>query len=100
MGVSPHVGNKLPSSLDLKEAPSQASRTYRGKRAIATITIPSIFGSKCFRSKKHSAGNASGATMILLGRHRDDHLDVPNTWALNTLHPEHDRKEYPRHHKK
>ncbi|MCJ8737518.1 hypothetical protein PDJAM_G00024970 [Pangasius djambal] len=65
-----------------------------------TITISFIFGSECFRSTTHSAGNASCAAVFLLGRHREDHFDVPNTRALNTLHPEHDRKEYARHHKK
>ncbi|KAI5607646.1 hypothetical protein C0J50_6966 [Silurus asotus] len=40
------------------------------------------------------------AAEIMLGEHREDHLDLPNNRALNTLHPEHDRKEYTRHHKK
>ncbi|TSL68175.1 hypothetical protein Baya_5956 [Bagarius yarrelli] len=37
---------------------------------------------------------------VLLTRlaYREHHLNVPNTWA-DTLHPEHERKEYSRHRK-
>lgn len=83
----PHVGNKLHSScsLDLKETPSQASRTYRGKRAMVDgINDHDLFyfWKRMFRSATHIAGKVSCAEVILLGRHREDHLDVPSTRVL------------------